>query len=120
MANVITGNTPPRVCPENYGDYIEWIKTDNIINLEKLTRAEESLSKKGFDRCRYVNKGAILMTCIAGSLNTIGNMVIVDRRVAFNQQINAICPHEAEATYILYALQANRGQLHSKTKKSLT
>ena len=27
---IITGNTPPRSEPENYGKYIEWIKSDNI------------------------------------------------------------------------------------------
>ncbi|MBM6990430.1 MAG: restriction endonuclease subunit S, partial [Mobilibacterium timonense] len=29
---VITGNTPSRKVPEYYGEYIEWIKTDNIVS----------------------------------------------------------------------------------------
>jgi hypothetical protein len=28
------------------------------------------------------------MTCIAGSINCIGNVKVTNRRVAFNQQIN--------------------------------
>ncbi|MCJ8279505.1 MAG: restriction endonuclease subunit S, partial [Rivularia sp. ALOHA_DT_140] len=30
LGKVITGNTPPRANKDNYGDYIEWIKSDNI------------------------------------------------------------------------------------------
>ena len=28
---VVTGNTPSRAIAEYYGDYVEWIKTDNIV-----------------------------------------------------------------------------------------
>ena len=41
------------------------------------------------------------MTCIAGSLRSIGNVAIADRKVAFNQQINAILPKE-QNTYFMY------------------
>lgn len=32
MGEVVTGNTPPRNVPENYGEYIEWVKSDNLNN----------------------------------------------------------------------------------------
>ena len=44
------------------------------------------------------------MTCIAGSLNSIGNVVVTDRRVSFNQQINAITPGADVDVLYLYAL----------------
>ena len=101
---IITGNTPPRVTAEYYGEFIEWIKTDNIqATNAKLSPAKEHLSEKGFEKCRYVEAGSILMTCIAGSLNSIGNVAITDRRVAFNQQINALTPLAYDIVF-LYCL----------------
>ena len=47
---VITGNTPSRAIAEYYGDYIEWIKTDNIVSgILNPTQATESLSEKGMN-----------------------------------------------------------------------
>ena len=59
------------------------------------------------------------MTCIAGSLNTIGNIAIVDRDVAFNQQINALVPREYETLFLYHLLQLIRPQLHESTNSAL-
>ncbi|MEE0060555.1 MAG: restriction endonuclease subunit S, partial [Acutalibacteraceae bacterium] len=102
--DIVTGNTPSRKVPEYYGDYIEWIKSDNINTPSAiLTQATEFLSQIGLKVGRYVNTGAILMTCIAGSIGCIGNVAIADRKVAFNQQINAIIPN-ANNTWFMYVL----------------
>ena len=104
FGNIITGNTPPRSDKDNYNsDFIEWIKTNNIINESPaLTKAEEYLSEKGFSKSRYVDENAILVSCIAGSIGSIGRSAITDRRVAFNQQINAIVPNSDVSVYFLY------------------
>lgn len=66
---VITGNTPPRAIDEYYGDYVEWIKTDNIVDgTLHPTKAVEKLSQKGMEIGRVVNRDSILMACIAGSI----------------------------------------------------
>lgn len=102
--DIVTGNTPSRKTPEYYGDYIEWIKSDNINTPSAiLTRAEEYLSQSGLEVGRYVDAGAILMTCIAGSIGCIGNVAIADRKVSFNQQINGIVP-KANNTWFMYVL----------------
>ncbi|MCR8744270.1 restriction endonuclease subunit S [Romboutsia lituseburensis] len=89
--NIVTGNTPSRKVDEYYGDYIEWIKSDNITNAGTyLTTAKEYLSEEGLKVGRSVEANSILMTCIAGSLKCIGNVAIADRMVSFNQQINGI------------------------------
>lgn len=90
LGTVVTGNTPPRANDKNYGDYIEWIKTDNIL-LEKVypVKAKEYLSESGSKLGRIVSSNSILVTCIAGSKKSIGNCCLTDRTVAFNQQINA-------------------------------
>lgn len=59
------------------------------------------------------------MTCIAGSLNTIGSVSIADREVAFNQQINAFIPKQYETYFLYYLLAAIRPQLHEVTNNAL-
>lgn len=93
FGKIITGNTPPRKEKENYGEFIEWIKSDNINTpYTYLTEAKEYLSEKGMQKGRTVPRNSILVTCIAGSRSCIGNVAVTDRPVAFNQQINAIIP----------------------------
>ncbi|MEL3961307.1 restriction endonuclease subunit S [Lysinibacillus endophyticus] len=102
FGEIITGNTPSRKEVENYGDYIEWIKSDNINTPScYLTEAEEYLSEVGMKKGRIVPGNSILVTCIAGSRSSIGNTAISRHPVAFNQQINAIIP--SVNTYFLYA-----------------
>ena len=101
---VTTGNTPSRAFPEYYGDYIEWIKTDNIVTgMLNPTIAAEYLSKKGMEVGRIVDTDSILMACIAGSITSIGRICVTNRKVAFNQQINAIVPRQYD-TLFLYVL----------------
>ncbi|MBM4241546.1 MAG: restriction endonuclease subunit S [Euryarchaeota archaeon] len=108
FGEIKTGNTPSRKEPEYYGDYIEWIKSDNINTpLTYLTESEEKLSKKGAEVGRIVPQGSILVTCIAGSLSCIGNVAIADRKVAFNQQINSITPKADVNELFLYHLILN-------------
>ena len=117
---IITGNTPPRANPGYYGDFIEWIKTDNILaTTPTLTPAAECLSEEGFKKCRYVEANSILMTCIAGSLNTIGNVAIADRRVAFNQQINALTPNSYECPFLYCLLTMMKAELCGSVNKML-
>ncbi|MEK6932174.1 MAG: restriction endonuclease subunit S [Nanoarchaeota archaeon] len=105
FGEIKTGNTPPRIKKEYYGDYIEWIKSDNLNNPSTyLTKAEEGLSKEGAKVGRVAPKRSILVTCIAGSPSCIGNAGIADRDVAFNQQINAIIPNKDINELFLYYL----------------
>ena len=109
---VITGNTPSRAVSEYYGEHIEWIKTDNIVNgLMNPTNAAESLSEKGMAVSRTVEKDSILMACIAGSVSSIGRVCITDRKVAFNQQINAIVPNDYNVLFLYVMLQISKEYL---------
>lgn len=102
---VTTGNTPDRSIDANFGNAIEWIKSDNINTPSHwLTTAREGLSAIGMKRARIVSEGSTLMTCIAGSPSCIGNVAMTDRRVAFNQQINAITPKDDIDPKFLYLL----------------
>ena len=105
LGSISTGNTPSRDDADNFGNYLEWIKSDNLNNDEDYaTTATEYLSEKGAKKGRVVPEGSILVTCIAGSFDCIGNLAMVDRKVSFNQQINSITPNDTVVLEFLYYL----------------
>lgn len=109
---VITGNTPSRAVTDYYGDYIEWIKTDNIVSgILNPTQATESLSEKGMNVGRTVAKDSILMACIAGSIASIGRVCVTNRTVAFNQQINAVVPEQYDILFLYVLFQISKDYL---------
>lgn len=117
---VITGNTPSRAVSEYYGEHIEWIKTDNIVSgLLNPTTATESLSEKGMAVSRTVESGAILMVCIAGSIASIGRVCVTDRKVSFNQQINAIVPSDYNILFLYVMLQISKEYLVEEINMAL-
>lgn len=103
---VQTGNTPPRSNKANYAtEGIEWIKTDNIVeDCVVVTPAVEHLSELGRKSARIAPADSLLVACIAGSEKSIGRAALTDRKVAFNQQINAITPHADTSPLFLYFL----------------
>lgn len=117
---VITGNTPSRSVEEYYGDYVEWIKTDNIVSgLLNPTKASEKLSEEGMKVGRTVGKDSILMACIAGSIASIGRVCITDRTVAFNQQINAVVPEDYDILFLYVLLQSSKEYLVEEINMAL-
>ena len=117
---IITGNTPSRKVSAYYGDYIEWIKSDNINTPNAiLTTAEEYLSEEGLKVGRCVDAGAILMTCIAGSLGCIGNVAIADRQVSFNQQINGIIPRNNNVWFMYVLFELSKKGIQSSINMAL-
>ena len=106
FGSISTGNTPPRKDAANYSArHIEWIKTDNITTDSVfITQAAEYLSEAGSNKGRTVTNGALLVACIAGSVESIGRAALTNRTVAFNQQINAIQPNSDVNPFYLYSL----------------
>ncbi len=122
FGEIITGNTPPRNDENNYStSFIEWIKTDNIVTDRiYLTPATEHLSEVGFNKARFVMPGAVLVACIAGSIESIGRCAIADRKVSFNQQINAIQPDPQTNTFFLYwLLKISKQYIQSHATKGM-
>ena len=93
VARVVTGNSPSRADPANFGTGIEWVKSDNLGG-DRVSQAAEQLSPQGQRKARVAPAGSVLVTCIAGSPLSIGKASLTDRDVAFNQQINAVLPSE--------------------------
>lgn len=122
FGKISTGNTPPRNEPANYdGDFIEWIKTDNITgDAVFVTPATEHLSEVGSKRARSVTAGALLVACIAGSVESIGRAALTNRTVSFNQQINAIQPGKDVNPLYLYGLfKLSRAYIQSHATKGM-
>ncbi|CAM1351033.1 restriction endonuclease subunit S [Tenacibaculum ascidiaceicola] len=109
FGRIVTGNTPSRKNQDNYSsNFIEWIKTDNItLSNIYISKAKEYLSEEGLKSARFVEKGSLLVACIAGSIKSIGRAALTDRRVSFNQQINALEPNENVNSTFLYHLFRN-------------
>lgn len=122
FGKISTGNTPPRNEPANYdGDFIEWIKTDNITgDAVFVTPAVEHLSEVGAKKARMVTSGALLVACIAGSVESIGRAALTNRMVSFNQQINAIQPSKDVNPLYLYGLfKLSRAYIQSHATKGM-
>ncbi len=130
LGKVQTGNTPSREEPENFGNYIEWIKSDNIRDDQfYVSPSREMLSEIGLKKGRSVVAGSIFVTCIAGSLDHVGDTAITNRTVAFNQQINAITPFDDVNSLFLRSMlhvakpyvqfNASAGMKHIITKSKL-
>lgn len=122
FGKISTGNTPPRNDPKNYdGNFIEWIKTDNITGgAVFVTPAAEHLSEVGAKKARTVTAGALLVACIAGSVESIGRAALTDRSVSFNQQINAIQPSKEVNPLYLYGLfKLSRAYIQSHATKGM-
>lgn len=60
---------------------------------------------------RTVESGSILMACIAGSVSSIGRVCVTNRKVAFNQQINAIVPYDYNVLFLYAMLQLSKEYL---------
>lgn len=120
IGKVTTGNTPSRVDPDNYGDEIEWVKSDNLNNNDYyVTQATERLSRKGRLKARTVRPGAVLVTCIAGSPDCIGNIGMADREVAFNQQINALQVQQGDPAFVYAQLRLHKGLVQAASTNSM-
>lgn len=105
LGEIQTGNTPKKSQPENYGLDIPFIKPSNINNLEMDYNTDEFLSDIGKKKGRIVEDNSILVTCIGN----LGRAAIVEKEVAFNQQINSITPNEfVDSKLILYFITSNK------------
>ena len=114
VGTVVTGNTPPRSEPRNYGGEIGWVKSDNISDdsLYVLASAEH-LSQLGATRARIAPPGSILITCISGSPSAIGRVALATNTLAFNQQINAVIPTDIDPRFLCTQLRLMRPLLRS-------
>ena len=97
-----TGNTPATNEPDNYGNFIPFVKPAHFKVDGTIDSEESGLSKKGLKSARLFKANSILMVCIGA---TIGKTGFSEIPVTSNQQINALTPKpEFEPRFFYYAL----------------
>lgn len=102
LFETVTGNTPSKKDPANYGFDVPFIKPPELDN-SVIKNASEFLSNEGAEKARIVQEGAVLVTCI-GNLGRVG---LNKKKIAFNQQINAIKPTSyIESKFTFYQAQS--------------
>jgi len=102
--NIITGKTPPKKNPEYFDGNIPFITIGDIRGNMHVVSTEETLSKLGadFQRGKYLNRGAICVSCIA-SPGLVGFATELSQT---NQQINSIeCQKEEHRYYLYFAIK---------------
>jgi type I restriction enzyme S subunit len=116
FGEIITGRTPSTARKDFYdGDY-NLISPSDLDNGKYVRTAHKRLTKLGFDQCRALPKGTVLVGCIGnvGKLGLVGN-----DESATNQQINAlICNAEYDPEFIYYCFHENRGKLEKRAVKT--
>jgi len=98
VCEVVTGNTPSRNFPENYGAYIPWIKPEDLDREMYVSYSKEYLSELGVTRSRALPAGAVLVSCIGN----LGKTAIAGCKLATNQQINSLIPSPQINSEYLY------------------
>lgn len=122
MAKIVTGNTPSRSRPDFFGDYVDWIKTDNIDAIRGRVRSSaEGLSEEGAKVGRLVPSGSVLITCIAGTRDRIGDAAVTHQQVALNQQINALVPNDGvDPAYLCQLVMASKREIQQRATGVMT
>jgi len=86
LAEIVTGNTPPKKNSENYGPGVPWAKPPDLDKWEPVIITAETLSPKGQKISRLLPKGTVMVSCI-GSIGRVG---IAGTTLTTNQQINSL------------------------------
>lgn len=98
VAEVVTGGTPLRSCPDYYGGTTPWVKPTDLAKGNTVSTSEEYLTDDGVAVSRLLPQGAVLVSCIG----TIGEVAIATIPMCTNQQINALVPNEKVVSSFLY------------------
>ena len=105
---VVTGKTPSKNHPEDWGDVMPFITPSDYKNYgKKASNSERTLSEYGVERLRnkVLPKDSILVTCIGSDM---GKVVMNDVEAITNQQINSIIPNQQKVSsnFLYYRLVA--------------
>jgi type I restriction enzyme S subunit len=111
IGKVITGRTPPT--QENSywnSNDVPFVKPDDFKNdVATLDKYNTFISFDGLRKANKIPPHSVLVTCIG----TIGKVVVTNRELATNQQINAIVPNDKiDARYLMYQILEKRAYLN--------
>jgi len=116
FGEIITGRTPSTARKDFYDGDFNLISPADLDNGKYIRTAHKTLTKLGFEQCRALPKGTVLVGCIGnvGKLGIVGN-----DQSATNQQINAlICNQEHDHEFVYYCFHENREKLEKRAVKT--
>lgn len=118
LGNVITGKTPKTSIAENYGGEIPFLSPSDDMSHKYAPKTGKTLSQLGLkevSKC-YLPTNAICVSCIGSDL---GKVVIANRPLVTNQQINSIIVNDDyDVDYIYYLLTIIGKELNFLSKTS--
>lgn len=98
--NIVTGKTPSRSIPENFGGDIPFITIGDIRGNTFIYSSAETLSDLGAEEQnkKYLPPNSLCVSCIA----TVGEIGFTTQLSQTNQQINSIIFNDVNHMYFLY------------------
>lgn len=112
---VVTGSTPSTARADFYGGDYDLVSPGDLDRGKYVGAVQKKLTALGFDQCRKLPKGAVLVGCI-GNIGKLG--IVSNDRSATNQQINAIVPNDRfNGEFLYYAIDHHRARLESMAGK---
>jgi type I restriction enzyme S subunit len=114
LGQVITGNTPPKKDPKNYGGSHPFVKpTDMTIGKRFVDKWDETYSEKAFEKYKrsLIPSGATGVVTIG----TVGEKIFQSNQDCFtNQSVNVVIPNEDyDKDYVFYILKLNLNKVLS-------
>ena len=117
IGTVITGSTPPKKYPVNYGGDLPWIKPPDLDNEMFVFNSSETISEIGREKVRLLPKGTVLVSCIGN----IGKIAIAGEVLCTNQQINSIIPNEkiVDSIFLYFTIRRMQPYLQKMASKAV-
>ena len=72
LGKVVTGNTPKTSEPENYGDFIPFVKPGDFNSDGTIDYQKQKLSITGMGKSRVIESNSVLMVCIGATIGKCG------------------------------------------------
>ncbi|MHB1661019.1 MAG: restriction endonuclease subunit S [bacterium] len=117
LGKIVTGSTPSTRIKYYWGGNIPWVTPTDISAKKNIFTTERKITEDGLKAIRELPENSILITCIA----SIGKNVILKKRGACNQQINAIIPNKNYSyEFLYYLMEFNKNYLLSKAGMTAT
>jgi type I restriction enzyme, S subunit len=105
VGEIITGKTPSKNNPEDWGDFIPFVTPTDYGNYQKIAYSSiRNLSQEGYDKLikKVLPKYSVMVTCIGSDM---GKVAMNNLPVITNQQINSIVSNDkAESNFLYYKL----------------
>lgn len=100
LGEIITGKTPSKKKPENYGNDLPFIKTPDMHGNPIVVNTEEWLSEEGAKT--QLNKTLPPQSILVSCIGTVGVVTFNASPAQTNQQINSIVPASDSVIYWVY------------------